>query len=352
MGPIKILLVDDSKSARYALRLHLQHHGVQVDTADSAEAALQRIGDARPEAVLMDHTMPGMNGFEALEIIKSDPSTAHIPVVMCTSHDDPAYAAQATKRGALTVLSKADAAEKLPEVLDQIRTALAAQPELVQATPATVPEPAQPTAPPSVTVPVSAPAPTRPEIETWIEAHLSRRLAEAMEPLLARLTTQLRQVIVEQVEMAVDALAPPAPAPAPPPVVAAVPAPVPDVVPQAPAIDLEQLREEIIPTAVRHHFDVERDHFLKLVQQCIQETNAQHEEDPDALRKILETVDAALTDRATPIARREAEDVVKAALAHEHAALAALQQKLRNSYVLGAMALLVAVGAATVAFLF
>ena len=72
MDPIKILLVDDSKSARYALRLHLQHHGVQVDTADSAEAALERIAETRPQAVLMDHTMPGMNGFEALDILKSD----------------------------------------------------------------------------------------------------------------------------------------------------------------------------------------------------------------------------------------------------------------------------------------
>jgi CheY-like chemotaxis protein len=345
MDPIKILLVDDSKSARYALRLHLQHHGVLVDTADSAEAALERVAEARPQAVLMDHTMPGMNGFEALDILKSDVGTADIPVVMCTSHDDPAYAAQAVKRGALTVLSKADAAEKLPQVLDQIRIALAAQAELAEVSPAPVPEPAQaPTA-------LAAPAPTRAEIDSWIETHLSRRLAEAMEPQLARLTTQLRQVIVEQVEMAVDALAPPAAAPAPPPVVALPPEPIPAPVPQAPAIDLEQLREEIIPAAVRRHFDVERDGFLRLVQQCVQEANAPHEEDPDALRRIQATVDATVTSRGTQIARSEAENVVEAALARDRETLATLQRKLRNSYALGAAALVLAIGAAAAAFL-
>ena len=41
MDPMKILLVDDSKSARYALRLQLQRHGVEVETADSAESALE-----------------------------------------------------------------------------------------------------------------------------------------------------------------------------------------------------------------------------------------------------------------------------------------------------------------------
>lgn len=347
MDPIKILLVDDSKSARYALRLHLQHHGVQVDTADSAEAALERIAQTQPEAVLMDHTMPGMNGFEALDILKSDLSTAHIPVVMCTSHDDPAYAAQALKRGALTVLSKADAADNLAQVLQKIQTALTARAEPVEVAPSPVPEPQQ-------AVPAT-PVPTRADIETWIEAHLSRRLAEAMEPQLARLTTQLRRVIVEQVEMAVDALAAlvpaPSPAPVPAPIVEAIPVPIPEPVPQAPPIDLEHLREEVIPAAVRRHFDSERDGLLKLVQQCIQESQAQHEEDPDALRKILETVDAIVMDRGTQIARREAEGVVQAAHARDRETLAALQQKLRNSHTLGIAAIILAIGAAAVAFL-
>lgn len=343
MGPINVLLVDDSKSARYALRLHLQQHGIQVETADSAEAALERIAAARPDAVLMDHTMPGMNGFEALDILKADRNTARIPVVMCTSHDDPAYAAQAIQRGALSVLSKADAADKLPQVLDQIRTALAARAELPEVATAPVPEAAQ------APVPPSAPTPTREEIETWIEAHLSRRLAEAMEPQLTRLTAHLRQVIVEQVEMAVDALPSPAPPAAPPPPPQVIePAPMP--VAQVPPIDLDELREEVIPAAVSRHFDAESDRFLQLVQQCIHEAHAQLDQDPDALRKIQETVNTALSSQGPQIARQEAEAVVQASLARDRETLGALARTVRTSLTLAAVALVLGIGAAAAAF--
>jgi CheY-like chemotaxis protein len=343
MGPINVLLVDDSKSARYALRLHLQQHGIQVETADSAEAALERIAAARPDAVLMDHTMPGMNGFEALDILKADRNTARIPVVMCTSHDDPAYAAQAIQRGALSVLSKADAADKLPQVLDQIRTALAARAELPEVATAPVPEAAQ------APVPPSAPTPTREEIETWIEAHLSRRFAEAMEPQLTRLTAHLREVIVEQVEMAVDAIPPPAPPAAPPPPPQVIePAPMP--VAQVPPIDLDELREEVIPAAVSRHFDAESDRFLQLVQQCIHEAHAQLDQDPDALRKIQETVNAALSSQGPQIARQEAEAVVQASLARDRETLGALARSVRTSLTLAAVALVLGIGAAAAAF--
>jgi CheY-like chemotaxis protein len=192
--PIKILLVDDSTPARYVLRLQLQRHGVQVDTAESAEAALGRIRESPPDAILMDHTMPGMNGFEALEILKSSPDTAYIPVVMCTAHDDPAFSAQAVRRGALGVLAKT-AAERLPPVLDQIRAALA-QGSLSKAPPA--PEAAREPAPP---VPAG---PSREEIETLVEERLGvvlpARLAEVVDPLVARINTQLRQVIAEHMQ--------------------------------------------------------------------------------------------------------------------------------------------------------
>lgn len=98
MSTRKILLVDDSKSARYALRLSLQRHDCEVDTADSAESGLEKIKQDLPDAIFMDHLMPGMNGFEALDLLKADPRTAHIPVVMCTSNDDEPYRRQAQEK--------------------------------------------------------------------------------------------------------------------------------------------------------------------------------------------------------------------------------------------------------------
>ena len=82
---MKILLVDDSKSARYALRLQLQRCGAEVETAASAEAAFELLRGNLPDAILMDHMMPGLNGFQATRAITKDEETKHIPVIMCTT---------------------------------------------------------------------------------------------------------------------------------------------------------------------------------------------------------------------------------------------------------------------------
>jgi CheY-like chemotaxis protein len=124
MDPMKILLVDDSKSARYALRLQLQRHGVEVDTADSAESAFERLKGELPDAILMDHMMPGLNGLEALDVIREDPRTAHLPVVMCTSHEDADFAATAERRGVIGILPKSGAPDKLPAILAKLRDSI------------------------------------------------------------------------------------------------------------------------------------------------------------------------------------------------------------------------------------
>ncbi len=151
MSARKILLVDDSKSARYALRLLLKNHNLEVDTADSAEVALEKIQSELPDAIFMDHLMPGMNGFEALEALKKDPRTQHIPVVMCTSNDEEPYQRQAREKGALGILPKPADQAKLGEVLQAIEAAIneARQPSgksAAPATPATAPTGAESTA--------------------------------------------------------------------------------------------------------------------------------------------------------------------------------------------------------------
>ncbi len=120
----KILLVDDSKSARYALRLMLKKHDYDVDTAESAEIALEKVKEQLPDAIFLDHLMPGMNGFEALDTLKSDAETAHIPVVMCTSNDEEPYQIQAREKGALGILPKPATANKLNAMLEAIETAI------------------------------------------------------------------------------------------------------------------------------------------------------------------------------------------------------------------------------------
>jgi CheY-like chemotaxis protein len=100
------LIVDDSPLARRVLGTLLAEHELTADTAPSAEAALDYLKQRRPDVIFMDHMMPGMDGFEALEAIKANPATATIPVMMYTSQEGELYVGQARALGAFGVLPK------------------------------------------------------------------------------------------------------------------------------------------------------------------------------------------------------------------------------------------------------
>ncbi len=84
--PIKnILVVDDSPTDRQYLSDILTKNGFKVSTADSAEDALAKVKQARPDLVLMDVVMPGQSGFQATRTLTRDESTKSIPVIICTT---------------------------------------------------------------------------------------------------------------------------------------------------------------------------------------------------------------------------------------------------------------------------
>jgi CheY-like chemotaxis protein len=102
----RALIVDDSRSARVILSRMLEQHGLTVDTAESAEQALEYLQRTRPDVIFMDHLMPGMDGFQAVQAIKADPLTATIPLMMYTSQEGELYVSQARALGAVGVLPK------------------------------------------------------------------------------------------------------------------------------------------------------------------------------------------------------------------------------------------------------
>ncbi|UHD17770.1 response regulator [Thiocapsa bogorovii] len=194
---MKILLIDDSRVTRYALRIELKNRGIDVDTADSAEAALEILKSRVPDAIFMDHIMPGLNGLEALEIIRADPDTAHVPIVLCTSQEDSDFAAAARKKGVLTVLPKSLAAERLPEVLECVRAAVEnetpAPRDQVPQSANSIPAPPSPLEPPSQAELIAL-------IDERMEAGLNKRLTNLVESLRRDLT----EILIAETRHLVD----------------------------------------------------------------------------------------------------------------------------------------------------
>ena len=120
MGAKRALIVDDSKSARLFLARVLEKYDIDVDSAESAEAAIDYLSSNRPDVIFMDHLMPGMDGLQAVQHIKNDPRTATIPIMMYTSQEGELYLGQARALGAIGVLPKQIKPTDVSKVLYQL----------------------------------------------------------------------------------------------------------------------------------------------------------------------------------------------------------------------------------------
>ena len=81
----KILIVDDSPTERHVLNDMLTKAGYEVIASDNGEDAIIKARQAKPDLILMDVVMPGLNGFQATRAISRDPDTRNIPIILCTS---------------------------------------------------------------------------------------------------------------------------------------------------------------------------------------------------------------------------------------------------------------------------
>ena len=123
------LIVDDSRTARQVLGEVLSANQLRVETAASAEEALEYLSRSRPDVIFMDHMMPGMDGFQAVRAIKTNPATATIPIMMYTSQEGELYVGQARALGAVGVLPKQIKPVEVSEVLRSLHLIGGAQPQ-------------------------------------------------------------------------------------------------------------------------------------------------------------------------------------------------------------------------------
>jgi two-component system cell cycle response regulator DivK len=81
-----ILLVEDFEDAREMYRDFLEYAGFRVHTARDGAEAIDKARVLRPDLILMDLSLPGIDGWEATRILKHDPLTARLPIVALSAH--------------------------------------------------------------------------------------------------------------------------------------------------------------------------------------------------------------------------------------------------------------------------
>lgn len=113
------LIVDDSRTARLVLKRQLDQFDVVVESACDGSQALELLHSHIPDVIFLDHIMPGLDGFEVLGRLKSDPATRGIPVVMYTSQAAARYASEARSLGAVAVIPKNVTDEQLMDALNK-----------------------------------------------------------------------------------------------------------------------------------------------------------------------------------------------------------------------------------------
>jgi CheY-like chemotaxis protein len=81
-----ILLVEDNEDNQTIYRVILEYHGYRVLIAGDGERGVAMAREAMPDVILMDVSIPIIDGLEATRILKADPSTATIPIIILTAH--------------------------------------------------------------------------------------------------------------------------------------------------------------------------------------------------------------------------------------------------------------------------
>ncbi|MEQ5837596.1 response regulator [Marinobacter sp. NFXS9] len=114
------LIVDDSSTARIILARMLEKADFTARGAASAEEGFKMLRAESYDLIFLDHLLPGMNGFDALKILKDDPDTRDIPVFMYTSQNADKYLEDAKALGAAGVISKQVDRDQLLEMVDSI----------------------------------------------------------------------------------------------------------------------------------------------------------------------------------------------------------------------------------------
>ncbi|MDX1605375.1 MAG: response regulator [Candidatus Competibacterales bacterium] len=335
----KALVVDDSKVAHLTLRKMLMERSIEVDWVGSGEDSIEYLKHQKPDLVLMDVMMPGLDGFETLRAINSDDSVNKPPVIMCSANATEEDRSMARENGAIGFLSKPYTTQELDNLLDQLRSSQAADTEVEMESETGGAEPLElPTEEAELPAVESADAgstpPTLPELDTGAptqqpaapvidEAELERKIRTIAEPLaqeIAEATARKNaEVTLHAARKASKSVAEDA---------------IRAAAQQQPAIDPEQLRQSL------------RQELNEQVQQQVQQLQQELQQ---SVQRALNgnEVTQRLKQLASGTAQEAAARTVQDILAQQHTGEESDQamSKASSAFTVGLVALVLALGA-------
>jgi len=118
--PIEIMLIDDDEFYADMLVAMLDDAGMRVQAFGTGQEALASLQRARPQLILLDYNMPGIDGIETLRQLKSKPDTKSIPVIMLTGTNSDDIAGQSIDAGAAGYIVKPGDRDKILSRIDEV----------------------------------------------------------------------------------------------------------------------------------------------------------------------------------------------------------------------------------------
>lgn len=116
----KVLIVDDSPTEVHKLTTILKKHGHSVIVAENGEKGVSVAKMEKPDLILMDIVMPGLNGFQATRLLSKTKETSHIPVIIVTTKDQETDRMWGKRQGAKAYLTKPVQESELMTTIGQV----------------------------------------------------------------------------------------------------------------------------------------------------------------------------------------------------------------------------------------
>ena len=114
-----VLLVEDNEDNRIIYRMILEHHGYEVIEAHDGQAGIEMARSGGPDLILMDISLPVMDGWEATRVLKAEEPTSAIPIVALTAHALRSDEAKATELGFDAFIRKPAEPKLVLEIVQQ-----------------------------------------------------------------------------------------------------------------------------------------------------------------------------------------------------------------------------------------